>query len=153
MAKNKEAQKAQKLDVASLLKVSESIVSELKEKEVFFFDGDKEYSSIVWVKSLSYDEVVNLMRGKDPQKVLMADLAKARVVASIFDKETGRPLFTDKNIGSAAPQIIDALHKASDEVNDFTGKYLLEKLTKKNSGANSSSTELAEEQSQKQSEE
>lgn len=152
MAKNKAQKKVQKLDATSFLKISSDIVSKLKEKEITFFDGDEEYSVDVSVKVLSYDEVVNLMRGKDPQKVLMADLAKARVVASIFDKETGQPLFTDKNIGSAAPQIIDALHKATDEVNDFTGKYLLEKLTKKNSGVNLSSMELVEEPLQKPSE-
>lgn len=111
-----------------------------------FFIGDKEYSVDVGVKVLSYDEVVNLMRGKDPQKVLMADLSKARVVATIFNKETSKPLFTEKTVGTAIPQLIDALHKVSDEVNDFTGKHLMEKLTKKSSGVSSSSTELAEEQ-------
>lgn len=146
MAKNKVQKKAKKLDATSFLQISSDIVSKPKEKEITFFDGDEEYLVDVSVKVLSYDEVVNLMRGKDPQKVLMADLSKARVLASILNKDTGKPLFTDKTIGSVPPQVIDALHKASDEVNDFTGKHLMEKLTKKNSGVNSLSTELAEEQ-------
>lgn len=152
MAKNKAQKKVQKLDATSFLKISSDIVSKLKEKEITFFDGDEEYSVDVSVKVLSYDEVVNLMRGKDPQKVLMADLSKARVLASIFNKDTGKPLFTDKSIGLAPPQVIDALHKASDEVNDFTGKHLMEKLMKKSSGVNLSSMELVEEPLQKPSE-
>lgn len=135
-----------KLGLDELLKLSQETVINLVDKEASFFIGDKEYSVDIGVKVLSYDEVVNLMRGKDPQKVLMADLSKARVVATIFNKETKSPLFTEKTVGTAIPQLIDALHKVSDEVNDFTGKYLMEKLTKKSSGVNSSSMELAEEQ-------
>ncbi len=135
-----------KLGLDELLKLSQEIVVNLVDKEASFFVADKEYSVDVGVKVLSYDEVVNLMRGKDPQKVLMADLSKARVVATVFNKETKKPLFTEKTVGAAIPQLIDALHKVSDEVNDFTGKHLMEKLKKKSSGVNSSSTELAEEQ-------
>src|SRR5256885_12092726 len=42
---------------------------------------------------------------------------------------------------SSAPQIMDALHRASDDVNDFVGKQQMKHLKKMNSGANSSSTE------------
>ena len=45
--------------------------------------------------------------------------------ATIFNKETKEPLFTEKTVGTALPQLIDALHKVSDEVNDFTGKHLM----------------------------
>lgn len=142
-----------KLGLDELLKLSQETVVNLVDKEASFFIGDKEYSVDVGIKVLSYDEVVNLMRGKDPQKVLMADLSKARVVATIFNKETKEPLFTEKTVGTALPQLIDALHKVSDEVNDFTGKHLMKNLAKKNSGVSSSSTELEGEQLLKPSEE
>lgn len=149
MAKKKEVDQIKEpvnLGVDELLKLSQDTVVNLIDKEVLFFIGDKEYVVNVGVKVLSYDEVVNLMRGKDPQKVLMADLSKARIVATIFNKETQKPLFTEKNVGVVLPQLFDALHKVSDEVNDFSGKYLMQKLKKKSSGVSSSSTELAEEQ-------
>ena len=144
----KQVEEVTKLDINKFLQLSINAVSNFIEKEISFFVGDQEYTVDVGLKLLSYDEVVNLMKGKDPQKVLMADLIKAQVVASIFNLDTKKPLFTEKTIGTAAPQIVDALHQASDEVNDFSGKYLMEKLTKKNSGANSSLTESVEEQLQ-----
>ncbi|ALH95591.1 phage tail assembly chaperone family protein, TAC [Acinetobacter equi] len=156
MAKKKEIKQVEapiKLAINDFLKLSNDAVSELVEKEVFFFHEDKEYSVDVGIKILSYDEVVNLMRGKDAQKTLMSDLIKSRIAASIFNKETKKPLFSNNDVGKILPSLMDALHKASDEVNDFSGKYLMEKLMKKNSGVNSSSTESVEEQSQKPSEE
>ena len=149
MAKKKEVDQIKEpvnLGVDELLKLSQDTVVNLIDKEALFFIGDKEYAVNVGVKVLSYDEVVNLMRGKDPQKVLMADLSKARIVATIFNKETKKPLFTEKTVGVVLPQLFDALHKVSDEVNDFSGKYLMQKLKKKSSGVSSSSMESAEEQ-------
>lgn len=149
MAKKKGVEQIEEpvnLGVDELLKLSQDTVVNLIDKEALFFIGDKEYVVNVGVKVLSYDEVINLMRGKDPQKVLMADLSKARIVATIFNKETKKPLFTEKTVGVVLPQLFEALHKVSDEVNDFSGKYLMQKLKKKSSGVSSSSMELAEEQ-------
>lgn len=141
-----QVQEIVKLDLNSMMRLSEGAMQNLVSKEACFFVGDQEYSVEVGVKILSYDEVVNFMRGKDPQKVLMADLTKMRVAASVFDLNTKKPLFNEKTVGKALPQLIEALHKVSDEVNDFSGKYLMQKLKKKSFGVNSSSTELAEEQ-------
>lgn len=150
----KKTSKRKALSTSALLDFSKQVVSEITKKDISFFVGDDEFTATVGVKVLTYDEVVNLMRGKDPQKVLMADLVKIRLQASIFDLEKEELMFSDlESIGGVAPQIIDALHKASDEVNDFSGKYLMEKLTKKSSGANSSAAESVEEPLKKQSEE
>lgn len=150
----KKTSKSKVLSTKALLDFSKHVVSEITKKDISFFVGDDEFTATVGVKVLTYDEVVNLMRGKDPQKVLMADLVKIRLQASIFDLEKDELMFSDlKSVGGVAPQIIDALHKASDEVNDFSGKYLMEKLTKKSSGANSLAAELVEEPLKKQSEE
>lgn len=150
----KKKSKSKVLSTKALLDFSKHVVSEITKKDISFFVGDDEFTATVGVKVLTYDEVVNLMRGKDPQKELMADLVKIRLQASIFDLEKEELMFSDlESIGGVAPQIIDALHKASDEVNDFSGKYLMEKLTKKSSGANSSAAESVEEPLKKQSEE
>lgn len=141
-----QVQEIVKLDLNSMMQLSEGAMQNLVSKEACFFVGDQEYSVEVGVKILSYDEVVNFMRGKDPQKVLMADLTKMRVAASVFDLNTKKPLFNEKTAGKALPQLIEALHKVSDEVNDFSGKYLMQKLKKKSSGVSSSSTESAEKQ-------
>ncbi|OTG85816.1 hypothetical protein B9T31_09475 [Acinetobacter sp. ANC 4558] len=142
------------LDIDSLLAMSANITTELVKKEISFFRGDQEFRAIVGVKSLSYDEVVNLVRGKDTSKMLMADVIKIRVQACVYNFDTNELIFpTLDSTGVAAPQIVDAMYVVADEVNDFVGKYLVEKLAKKNSGVNLSSTELGEEPLRKPNEE
>jgi len=142
------------LDIDSLLAMSADITTELVKKEISVFYGDREFLTPVSIKSLSYDEVTNLLRGKEISKMLMADIIKIRVQACVYHPNTNKPLFpTIESVGVANPQIIDAMHGVADEVNDFVGKHLAKKLAKKNSGVNLSSMELEEEPLQKPNEE
>lgn len=123
----------EKIDAVSLLSISDSAVSELVEKEVSFSIGDKDYKANVAIKRLSFDEAVDLTRGKNLDKLLMADLVKTRVLATVYNKDTKEPLFPSlKEVGKVAPQIIDALHRLSDEVNDYLGKQQVKHLTTTN---------------------
>lgn len=144
-----------KLSSAELLGLSSDAVSELVPKEVVVFIGGKESAADIKVKRLSYDETVNLTREEDIKHMLMADLIKKRVVATVYNAETNKPLFkTQDDVGKCAPQIIDALHAASDVVNDFSGKQQAEHLRErtKSSGVSLSAAESAEGPSQKPSE-
>ena len=120
---------------------------QLVEKQIEFTIDGEDFSSEVLVKRLSYDESVGITRGKNLDKLLMADLVKMRILATIYNKDTQQPLFASLDeVGKSAPQIMDALHRASDDVNDFVGKQQMKHLKKMNSGANSSSMESADAQ-------
>lgn len=122
-----------KLDAAGLLNLSVDVVSTLVEKEISFSIDGKDYSADVAIKRLSYDEAVDLTRGKKLDKLLMADLAKMRVLATAYNKDTQEPLFKGLDeVGKAAPAVIDALHRASEEVNDYMGKQQVKHLISTN---------------------
>lgn len=155
MARKKaEKEKPSLLGSIDLLKISEESLNDLVIVPIAFNVG-KNYELNVAVKRLSYDEIVDLTKGKSLDKMLMADLFKLRVLATIYDAETQKPMFESiEQIGKkVAPPIVDALYKASDSVNDYTGKLQPKSLTtKQNSSANLSAAESEDQQLSKQEE-
>ena len=140
-----------KLNTSALLALSSTALSDLVPKAPKFIINDEQMEADVLVKSLSYDQVTQMFEGCDAEKITVADVVKKRVLLTVFNAETKEPLFPDlEAVGQTHPAIINALHDASDEVNDFLGKNKL-KLKNMNSGASSSSTESVATPSKKQS--
>lgn len=138
-----------KLNTSELLALSNTALSDLSPKSPKFIINDEAFEADVLIKSLSYDEVSNMFKGEDPEKLTVADVVKRRVLLTVYNLDTKEPLYSDiEAVGQTHPAILNALHDSSDEVNDFLGKNKL-KLKSMKSGANSSSTELAEEPSSK----
>lgn len=130
-----------KLNTSALLAMSSAALSDLTPKTPKFIINDEQMEADVLIKSLSYDEVTRMFEGGDVEKITVADVVKKRVLLTVFNADTKEQLFADlEAVGQTHPAIINALHDASDEVNDFLGKNKL-KLKNMNSGVNSSSTE------------
>lgn len=120
------------------------------EKEITWKQGDEEITATVFIRPMGYHTAT--------QDVLAyggkVDGVAARIAASVCD-EHGKPVFTPADItGEADPErgsldgaLTIALLVAIQEVNDL-GKTT-SSAPKTNSGANSSSTELAGKQSPK----
>lgn len=143
----------EKLNSSELLSFSIDTLASLVAKSPKFIINDVVREVDVLIKSLSYDEVTNMFKDDDVQKLTVSDVIKKRVLLTVLNADTKEPLFPDiKTIGRLHPAIIDALHDTSNEVNDFLGKNKL-KLKSTNSGVNSSSTESAEQPLSKQKEE
>lgn len=143
----------EKLSSTDLLGFSDQVISDLVPKEIVFTIDGKDYTADISVKRLSFDESVDLTRGKNLTDMLMADLHKVRVLQTIYNADTKEPFFPSlERVGKTSPIIVDAMHKASESVNDFSGKQQTKHLMKMNSGANSSAVESVEEQSKKQGE-
>lgn len=138
-----------KLNTSELLALSSTTLSDLFPKSPKFIINNEEFEVDILVKALSYDEVTNMFKGEDIEKTTVADVVKRRVLLTVFNADTKKPLCsTIEEVGKLHPAIISAIHDASDEVNDFLGKNKL-KLKSTNSGASSSSTESVEEPSSK----
>lgn len=134
-----------KINTSALLALSSTALSDLFPKSPKFIINDEEFEVDILVKALSYDEVTNMFKGEDPEKITVADVVKRRVLLTVYNLDTKEPLYSDiEAVGQTHPAIIGAIHDASNEVNDFLGKNKL-KLKSTNSGANSSSTESVEE--------
>ena len=138
-----------KLNASELLALSNTALSDLSPKSARFIINDETFEADILIKSLSYDEVTNMFKGEDPEKLTVADVVKRRVLLTVYNIDTKEPLYSDiEAVGQTHPAILNALHDSSDEVNDFLGKNKL-KLKSMNSGANLSSTESVEEPSSK----
>lgn len=138
-----------KLNTSELLALSNTALSDLSPKSARFIINDETFEADILIKSLSYDEVTNMFKGEDPEKLTVADVVKRRVLLTVYNIDTKEPLYSDiEAVGQTHPAILNALHDSSDEVNDFLGKNKL-KLKSMNSGANLSSTESVEEPSSK----
>ena len=138
-----------KLNTSELLALSSTALSDLSPKSPKFIINDEEFEVDILVKALSYDEVTNMFKGEDPEKITVADVVKRWVLLTVFNADTKKPLCsTIEEVGNLHPAIIGAIHDASNEVNDFLGKNKL-KLKSTSSGVNSSSTESVEEPSSK----
>ncbi len=143
----------EKLSSTALLGLLNNAVLELVPKEIAFTIDGKDYTVNIAVKRLSFDESVDLTRGKDFTSMLMADLHKIRILKTVYNADTSEPLFVDlAGVGKPVSAIIDAMYKASEEVNDFSGKQQMKHLKKMNSGANLSAAESAEVPSEKPNE-
>ena len=128
-----------KLNTSELLALSSTALSDLSPKSPKFIINDEEFEVDILVKALSYDEVTNMFKGEDPEKITVADVVKRRVLLTVYNLDTKEPLYSDiEAVGQTHPAILNALHDSSDEVNDFLGKNKL-KLKSTNSGVNSSS--------------
>ena len=133
-----------KLNASELLALSSTALSDLSPKSAKFIINNEDFEADILIKSLSYDEVSNMFKGEDPEKLTVADVVKRRVLLTVYNLDTKEPLYSDiEAVGQTHPAILNALHDSSDEVNDFLGKNKL-KLKSMNSGANLSSTELVE---------
>ena len=138
-----------KLNASELLALSSTSLSDLSLKSAKFIINGEDFEADILIKSLSYDEVSNMFKGEDPEKLTVADVVKRRVLLTVYNIDTKEPLYSDiEAVGQTHPAILNALHDSSDEVNDFLGKNKL-KLKSMNSGANLSSTESVEEPSSK----
>lgn len=138
-----------KLNTSALLALSTTALSALVPKSPKFIVNDEPMEANVLVKSLSYDEMANMFKGQEGEKITVADVIKKRVLLTVFNADTKEPLFPDLDVaGQTHPAILNALHDSSDEVNDFLGKNKL-KLKDMNSGVSSSLTESVEEPSSK----
>ena len=138
-----------KLNASELLAFSSTALSDLSPKSPKFIINDEEFEVDILVKALSYDEVTDMFKGEDPEKITVADVVKRRVLLTVYNLDTKEPLYSDIGaVGQTHPAILNALHDSSDEVNDFLGKNKL-KLKNMNSGASLSSTESVEEPSSK----
>lgn len=143
----------EKLSSTALLGLLNNAVLELVPKEIAFTIDGKDYTVNIAVKCLSFDESVDLTRGKDFTSMLIADLHKIRILKTVYNADTNEPLFVDlAGVGKPVSAIIDAMYKASEEVNDFSGKQQMKHLKKMNSGANLSAAESAEVPSEKPNE-
>ena len=138
-----------KLNTSELLALSSTALSDLSPKSARFIINDEAFEADILIKSLSYDEVSNMFKGEDPEKLTVADVVKRRVLLTVYNLDTKEPLYSDIGaVGQTHPAILNALHDSSDEVNDFLGKNKL-KLKSTNSGVSSCSTESVEELSSK----
>lgn len=138
-----------KLNASELLALSSTTLSDLSPKSAKFIINDEAFEADILIKSLSYDELSNMFKDEDPEKLTVADVVKRRVLLTVYNLDTKEPLYSDiEAVGQTHPAILNALHDSSDEVNDFLGKNKL-KLKNMNSGANLSSTESVEEPSSK----
>lgn len=146
-----------KLDAAGLIALSNQVAEELYEREISFLVREEEDTATVYVKRLSSDEnhEINKIIADESKKTTWHEMQKIQIQATIYDNQTKKPLFaTLEDVGKLVDPIIQALYTVTEEVNDWSGKKQLEYLVKKtqNSGASSSSTESAEEPSQKPNE-
>ncbi|AXY57265.1 hypothetical protein CDG60_12235 [Acinetobacter chinensis] len=122
------------------------------EKTIKFRDADGgEFEGEILVKRLSHDEIVtaaDVWGLKDKQSVTIDQITKAVIFKAIFSSENEHFFPTVQSTGEVSSEIVDALYRLADEVNDLSGKGWISKQ-KMNSGANSSSTESVEEPLQK----
>lgn len=133
------------------------------EKEISFtsIDGE-ECTAKVFVKKLSYSALMDvnkayefeIVKGEAKYKGLdIARLQAGQILHSICMDKTGKKLFNNiDEIYELIPEMGFALHAASDEVNNFSGKSQTKSSESTSSGVNSSSTESVEEQSKSASE-
>ncbi len=93
----------------------------------------------------------------DPEKSKLKSidseqLQASQLLGSICIDEKGTPFFDSlQEVYDSDPAFIIALHKLADDVNNFMGKSRTKTSNETNSSVNLSSTELAEEASQKPS--
>ncbi|MDC4776182.1 hypothetical protein OHV98_17995 [Acinetobacter baumannii] len=96
----------------------------------------------------SHDEIVkapDVWKLKNKAELTIDQLKKALIFLTVYHEEGIKFFPTVEDTGRLSSEVIEALYKAADEVLDFSGKNSISNQMK-NSGASSSSTELAEEQ-------
>lgn len=123
------------------------------EKTIIFRGvGGEDQSGEIKIKVLTSEEVskvTDVLKLKKDEKYTLAQYRDAMLFAAVYDTDE-KPFFANlKDTGIANDEIKAEMYKVADEVINFTGKYWIS-MKKQNSSANSSSTELAENQSQKQ---
>lgn len=119
------------------------------EKTVKFRDKDgNEVEGEVLIKIVSHDEVVSAWKVWDVpyEKLTVDQQVKARVYHFVYEDEKTKFLKSLDDIKLLTSEVLFALHKAADEVLDFSGKKWLSNQ-KTSSSVNSSSAESVEEPS------
>ena len=119
------------------------------EKTIKFRDKDgKEFEGEIFVKILSHDEVVKASDAlglANSSKVTVDQLRKSILFKCVYEDDK-KPFFPNfESTGEVSSEILTAMYDAVDDAMNISGKHWISNQ-KKNSGASSSSTELAEEQ-------
>lgn len=119
------------------------------EKTIKFRDAEgKEFSGEILVKILSHDEVVaatDVWSMKNSGELTVDQYRKALLHQVVYEDEKTQFFPKISDTGSVSTEVIGAMYDAADEVVNFSGKNWISNQTV-SSGANSSSTESAEEQ-------
>lgn len=134
-----------KLTLASARKVAG--VGELVEKTISFVDSNGgAFEGEILVKRLSHAErngAIDAWNLEDKSKATIDQYTKATLFASVYSSHDEKFFPEIEDTGTVNFEIITAMAKAVDEVNDFAGKkWISNQLS---SGASSSSMESAEE--------
>lgn len=128
-------------------------VGELIEKTISFVDSKGEaFEGEILVKRLSHAELKSAIDAwalDDNSKATVDQHSKATLFVSVYSSPDEKFFPEIADTGAVNFEIISAMLKAVDEVNDFAGKKWIS--NQKSSGASSSSTELAEERLKKPS--
>lgn len=116
-------------------------------------EGEVFIKRINFIDQRKVNEAYNIERDEDdPEKILVKDIdtdqmIAAQLVGSVCEDLSGKPFFNSiAEVYGSDPKFIDAVFDAANSVNNFLGKFRKKSSKKMNSGANSSSMELAEEQ-------
>lgn len=108
----------------------------------------EEFEGDIFVKILSHDEVtksVDVYGLADRNKVTLDQLRKSILFKCVYEDDK-KPFFPNlESTGKVSSEILTAMYDAVDDAMNISGKHWVSNQ-KKNSGASSSSTELAEEQ-------
>lgn len=117
------------------------------EKTISFVGADGEkFEGEILIKRLSHQErlvAIDEWGLEDKSKATLDQYSKAMLFAAAYSSEDEKFFPTIGDTGLVNSEIIASITNAIEEVNDFSGKNWI--LNQKNSGANSSSTESAEE--------
>lgn len=143
--------KKNKLTLAAAKKAAG--VGEFTEVAVSFAGADgAEQAGTVLVKRLSHDERVRAIDAwqlDDKTELTVDQVTRAYVFASVYTEEDEKFFPYIDATGDVSPEFVAALYKASETVNDYSGKSWIS--NRKNSGASLLSTESVEEQLKKPS--
>jgi len=145
--------KKNKLTLASVRKAA-GVGSFVEMPVSFQDDKGEEYIGEILVKKLSHNERVKAINEwglEDKTTATLDHVTRSFVFASIYTEEDKKFFESIEETGDVPPEFLNSLYTASEKVNDFSGKSWI--LNQKNSGASSSSTELAEEPLKKQNSE
>lgn len=122
-------------------------VGTLVEKTIKFNGANgEEFEGEILIKVISHEDKVNALDVwglKKTSEATMEQLRQAIIFKAIYEANE-KPFFpTIQDVGKVSTEILDAMHKAADEVLDFSGKNWIS-TKEKNSSANSSSMESEE---------
>ena len=103
-------------------------------------------------KAIEWDFDVQDIEKSKVKSVDSDHLQASQILGTICEDSKGTPFFSSiQDIYDSDPSFINALYQVADDVNNFMGKLVKKNSEETNSSVNSSSTELEEVPSKKQS--